>query len=832
MRKSARPSPAEQTGGQRTNLLDSLLRIAGVYTAYEKWLTQQVKGRPLPEHIGIILDGNRRWAEENALRPNDGHIIGAKVGEEVLDWCLEYGIKTLTLYTFSTENFDRPAEEVNAVLKLVEEEARKLGRDNRLHTQKVRVKALGRTDLLPESLQDALKKLEDDTSAYTGHFLNIAIAYTGRAEIVDATKKIVEDVYQGNLRPQDIDEGIFLKRIDIRGFKTFNKKVSINLSTGFTVITGPNGSGKSNILDSLKFALGELSPRELRGRSLSDLVHKSQGEGARSAYVAVQFDNTDRKLPVDSDLVTISREFSKGGEGIYRLNGRRLSRKQVQDIMSSADIQVTGFNLISQHAITRLAEISTEERRRILESLIGIGTFETKKAEARVQLSEADLNLKVASARVDEVRQRIEQLERERNDLLRSNLLKTEINSQQARILSAQILSLETRHQEMLQTLDQEQLKLDQVRHEREDLTQQRAKIEEERRRFEEKTVTQGNQELFDLERRIAEASKGIVEAKSTAETAKNLVATRTRQRDAFTKQAEDMEISIKPLASSIKNLQSHKKTLEDKMDESTSKVEKISQKLTAARASLDQDNKKLREVQDEIDGLGRELSNLTAQSKGSSTKLDLTASHLQTLEARQQEFAQLSEELKSRIREMEKLQKEEEKRLETIEQKTKDYGELKDQRRKEIDEALEIAKRARVTVVEFNTQKNLADSLGAEDRAIEKIEEMADEGALNGVYGRLEDLVKFPEEYGKAIQAASAGWMKALVVKNLEVAIKCIESLKRTKLGRVKIVPIDDLELPNDALDANQAPGIIGPLSKVIRSDRLASSASFESSR
>jgi chromosome segregation protein len=489
--------------------------------------------------------------------------------------------------------------------------------------------------------------------------------------------------------------------------------------------------------------------------------------------------------------------------------------------MSSADIQVTGFNLISQHAITRLAEISTEERRRILEGLIGIGTFETKKAEAKVQLAEADMNLKVASARVDEVRQRIEQLEKERNDLLRFNLLKTEINSQQARILSAQILSLETRHQEMSQTLEQEQIKLDQVRHEREDLTQQRAKIEEERRRFEEKTVTQGNQELFDLERRIAEASKGIVEARSTAETAKNLVSTRTKQRDSFTKQAEEMETSSKPLANSIKNLQPHKKILEDKLEESTSNLEKLSQKLTAARVSLDQDNKKLREVQDEIDGLSKELSNLTAQSKGSSTKLDLTASHLQTLEARQKEFAQLSEELKSRIREMEKLQKEEEKRLESVEQRTKDYGELKDQRRKEIDEALEVAKRARVTVVEFNTQRNLADSMGAEDRAIEKIEEMADEGTLKGVYGRLEDLVKFPEEYGKAIQAASAGWMKALVVKNLEVAIRCVESLKRTKLGRVKIVPIDDLELSNDELDAGQTPGIIGPLSKVIKSDK-----------
>src|SRR3989441_1262488 len=169
----------------------------------------------------------------------------------------------------------------------------------------------------------------------------------------------------------------------------------------------------------------------------------------------------------------------------------------------------------------------------------------------------------------------------------------------------------------------------------------------------------------------------------------------------------------------------------------------------------------------------------------------------------------------------MEKLQKEEEKRLESIEQKTKEYGELKDQRRKEIDEALDIAKKARVTVVEFNTQKTLADNMGAEDKAIERIEEMADEGALKGVYGRLEDLVKFPEEYRKAIQAASAGWVKALVVKNLEVAIRCVESLKRTKLGRVKIVPIEDLELSDLELDADNASGVIVPLSKVIRSDK-----------
>ncbi len=192
-------------------MLDRMLKLAGVYTAYEKWLTQQVKGQQMPEHVGIILDGNRRWAWQKALTPSDGHVIGARVGEEVLDWCLDLGIKTLTLYTFSTENFERPSEEVNAVLKIVEEEANKLRRDQRLHSQRVRVKALGRIDLLPSSLRDVLVQLENETRHYDGHFLNVAIAYTGRAEIVDATKKIVEDVYQGNLSADQIDEDIFHK---------------------------------------------------------------------------------------------------------------------------------------------------------------------------------------------------------------------------------------------------------------------------------------------------------------------------------------------------------------------------------------------------------------------------------------------------------------------------------------------------------------------------------------------------------------------------------------------------------------------------------------------
>ncbi len=212
-------------------MINSLLKIAGVYKAYEKYLIEQIKYGPMPEHIGIILDGNRRWATEKALNSTDGHWAGAKVGEEVLDWCLEYGIKTLTLYTFSTENFSRPSDEVNSILKIVEEETKKLGRDSRLHSQKVRVKAIGRTDLLPETLQDVFKRLEDETSMYDQHFLNLAIAYTGRAEIVDATKKIVEDVHQGNLSPQQIDEDTFHKYLYTALRSRSTKILFISIST-------------------------------------------------------------------------------------------------------------------------------------------------------------------------------------------------------------------------------------------------------------------------------------------------------------------------------------------------------------------------------------------------------------------------------------------------------------------------------------------------------------------------------------------------------------------------------------------------------------------------
>jgi tritrans,polycis-undecaprenyl-diphosphate synthase [geranylgeranyl-diphosphate specific] len=190
-------------------MLKKLLSIIGAYKLYERWLWYQVESGEKLEHIAIILDGNRRWASEKELNPWLGHKRGAETVEQLLDWCEKLGVKFVTLYTFSTENFRRSPEEIAEIMKIAEEKFRKLLTDERIHRNKVHVKVIGRVNLLPDSLQQLIADVEKATENYDNQFLNFAFAYGGRAEIVDAAKTIAEKVKDGELKLDEVDEGTF-----------------------------------------------------------------------------------------------------------------------------------------------------------------------------------------------------------------------------------------------------------------------------------------------------------------------------------------------------------------------------------------------------------------------------------------------------------------------------------------------------------------------------------------------------------------------------------------------------------------------------------------------
>lgn len=194
-------------------MLRKLLELIGVYRIYEYWLTKQVDKRKMPQHIGVILDGNRRWAKKKRLPPWVGHRYGASKTEEFLKWCLDLGIKTITLYAFSTENFARSKREVEEILSIAEREIEKAIESPEIHKNKVKVKLLGRKDLLPLSLRKRIEKLENVTRDYNRYYLNLALAYGGRAEIIDAVKSIAKDVKAGLLEPEEINEQEFERRL-------------------------------------------------------------------------------------------------------------------------------------------------------------------------------------------------------------------------------------------------------------------------------------------------------------------------------------------------------------------------------------------------------------------------------------------------------------------------------------------------------------------------------------------------------------------------------------------------------------------------------------------
>lgn len=176
-----------------------------VYSTYEELLSREI--RSVPAHIAVIQDGNRRYARQNNDDPTAGHRAGAKTTEEILKWCQDVGVEKLTLYTFSTENFDRPADQKEGLFDLLCEKCREFADEERVHENEVAIRAVGDTDRLPDRVQDALNYAEARTAAYDRFTLNIAVAYSGRTELRSATQSIITKVDEGELDPDDIDAG-------------------------------------------------------------------------------------------------------------------------------------------------------------------------------------------------------------------------------------------------------------------------------------------------------------------------------------------------------------------------------------------------------------------------------------------------------------------------------------------------------------------------------------------------------------------------------------------------------------------------------------------------
>jgi tritrans,polycis-undecaprenyl-diphosphate synthase [geranylgeranyl-diphosphate specific] len=188
----------------QSNIYKYISKIINEFRDFK--LIEEIKQYPVPNHVAVIMDGNRRFAKSLGLTPKAGHFFGKDKIEDVLDWCFELGINILTVYAFSTENFDRSSDEVSTLMDLCKHELDRAAKDSRIHKNKVKVRVLGDLESLPEDIRQSTDEIIESTKKYDNYLFNIALAYGGREEIVEAIQQIADDVKKGKLDVKDISQ--------------------------------------------------------------------------------------------------------------------------------------------------------------------------------------------------------------------------------------------------------------------------------------------------------------------------------------------------------------------------------------------------------------------------------------------------------------------------------------------------------------------------------------------------------------------------------------------------------------------------------------------------
>jgi len=251
----------------------------------------------------------------------------------------------------------------------------------------------------------------------------------------------------------------YIKKISMSGFKSFgDRTVTIRLSSGFTCIVGPNGAGKSNIIDALTFALGRLSKKTMRAKSLEDLIFAgSRGKNpSQRAKVVLTFDNTEKIFPAPGDTFQVSRTIKRGGGGGYKMNGKRTTRQQILNALAAANIDPDGTNqFVLQGKIVELTHMNPENRRSFIEELIGLQKYDEMKDATMKELEKAERDLGQFEAIFKEVSSQLKKVEKEKNDALAWKELDEKIKYYNAQLIALKIAKLKEDEESLQQSVEE-----------------------------------------------------------------------------------------------------------------------------------------------------------------------------------------------------------------------------------------------------------------------------------------------------------------------------------------------------------------------------------------
>jgi chromosome segregation protein len=583
---------------------------------------------------------------------------------------------------------------------------------------------------------------------------------------------------------------VYIKRIEINGFKSFGKHTIINLDKGLICITGPNGSGKSNILDAITFALGENSSRVLRVDRLHSLIHDNGDSKAKKVRVSIAFDNSDRGIPIDSDTVSIAREMSMdSNESEYYLNGKHVSRSTLTNMLEASLVSANRLNIVPQGMVMRIAELNREERRRIIEDILGLSYFDEKKEEAKKQLDEADRRLEVALARIGEIRKRIDELEHERNDQLRFEFLEHEIARLKSVKLTNMLKNISLKISMLKDKVKEREQEIVKVSKELELVRGKISAVESEKNAFM-KEVDNVSRTKAEISKKVsslvfkAEQLRAMIDTnKSRIPILGNTISKIIKERDALKAKLATIDKDIAILNNRLAELEDKKSIINKQLTNINSKLEELTSKNNALNADINKMNEKITTLKDTYSSIELQIASINER--------------LKILDSNREELEKKKDRLKNDINALEdliaKLKDSRVNIMQELENVRSEYARVKEKRdrlNKQLDDALLLFNRAKEITTRYKTIIETA--MHGEDNTIASL--LSNAKQFN-ILGLVQDLISWDKMYNRAILASASNWLNAVVVKDVKSMLSILEYIKVNRFSRVTIIPLEIIE-------------------------------------
>lgn len=613
---------------------------------------------------------------------------------------------------------------------------------------------------------------------------------------------------------------MYLKKLELQGFKSFADKTVLEFMPGITTVIGPNGSGKSNISDAIRWVLGEQSMKSLRGSKTEDVIfagtqnRKSLG----FAEVSMVMNNSDQKLPIEYNEVTITRKLYRSGESGYYINKTPCRLKDVLELFMDTGIGKDGYSIIGQGKIDEILSNKSEERRHIFEEAAGIVKYRVRKAESEKKLEQTKLNLLRINDIISEIEANIEPTKIQAEKAKEYLRLRDELKSIEIGLFIHNINDYKKRIEEVINDQDiyntqlvRENERLSNIQELKEKLrasldsiTEQIEKMqnlgfENEKKKEQIKAdininlekINNNNANFERLEKEIIENDERLKVLEEEINQKNDKKTNLTENKDKFVKELEEKEAELKKLTDKMSEKELDMETKKKKVEDNTDEKYEISNAISTLKANVENSNSRKKVVEEEID------VNIS----------ELDSSRMQKSEI-SQKFAEIEakrEKIKSDLNKIDEKRKESDAKLKEYDLKINQCESeirMKDSRMKFLIE----------------TEKEKEGYIRSVKSILQDCEK--DLSLKKGVHGVIANLISVPKEYETAIEMCLGQSMQNIVTDTEEDAKKLVEHLRKFNLGRASFLPITSVK--GKKLDKIKSEkGVIGIASDLVKFDK-----------